>query len=850
MPLVHERPSGTVHIRDSKRSNSVESLLATVLESMNASWRAGERRPAEDYLAQNPDLAGNTEAAVRVIYEELCLREEDGEAKLSVDVVCRFPQFRSELEVLLGCHRLFQEEPAPARYPEVGEKLGDFELLAELGRGAVGRVFLAREITLADRPVVLKVTMRGGQEHLSLARLQHTHIVPLYTATDDNERNLRILCMPSLGGTTLSALLDALKDIPKEARRGQDLIDTLDRLGAGLPVSFERRGPARSILASSAYSDAVAWIGFWLAEALQYAHERGLVHLDIKPSNVLLAADAQPMLLDFHLAQAPLLPGEVASSIGGTIDYMAAEQREALDAVRIGQPIRRAVDGRSDLYSLGLVLYEALGGQVPTNRDVPLPDLHRCNTRVSVGLSDIIHKMVAIDPERRYPSAGAAAADLRRHLDHLPLRGVPNRSLRERYVKWRRRRPYALALLALAGALVGASTLVGAVVWAKEMDRRRQADIAWNKGNGLMSEGRYADAAQAFGQARSLSAGWLGDAHMHRAFALAEDRATRAQRVQELHVLADHLRFTLAVGEVPAPQCDGLIAVCRKVWQERDQFLTDSAAAPEAALERGLREDFFDLALFFGDLQLRRASDPARARAEAEAMLDEYESRFGPAPALPLERARLRGQAVELARVVVPADATAWDHWSTGRALLSLGHLNAADKHFQAAEALYEAALRKNPLNRQAQDFWATFYRGIAAYRRGQPALAAYAFYGSPKTPECHYFIARAREALGEPDAALEELNRAIEMSPGFAEALVERGKLRTKKEPDAALADLARALQLSADAARVHCAMARVHLGRGDRVNALTAVKQALQANPDHAEAKALKQQLDATDS
>src|SRR5262249_16644716 len=122
-------------------------------------------------------------------------------------------------------------------------------------------------------------------------------------------------------------------------------------------------GPVRQILAQMPYTRAICWIGSCLADALEYAHERGLVHLDLKPSNVLLAADGQPMLLDFHLAQERSHPdGPAPTGLGGTPAYMSPEQKAAIAALRERRAVRTPVDGRSDIYSLGVLLHEALGG--------------------------------------------------------------------------------------------------------------------------------------------------------------------------------------------------------------------------------------------------------------------------------------------------------------------------------------------------------------------------------------------------------------------------------------------------------------------------------------------------------
>ena len=117
---------------------------------------------------------------------------------------------------------------------------------------------------------------------------------------------------------------------------------------------------------------------------------------------------------------------------GGDARVHLARADPRPDRLDPGAAIKQAVDGRSDVYSLGLVLYRLLGGRVPLPDPAAMPPLHRLNPRVSAGLSDIVARCLAESPARRYASAHALADDLRRHLSHLPLHGVRNRSLRQR----------------------------------------------------------------------------------------------------------------------------------------------------------------------------------------------------------------------------------------------------------------------------------------------------------------------------------------------------------------------------------------------------------------------------------
>jgi serine/threonine protein kinase/tetratricopeptide (TPR) repeat protein len=757
--------------------DAAEALAARLVGEMIERWRRGERPLAEEFLARHPELAEHPEPAADLIYEELCLRQEHGPAAPPEQVLRRFPQWRPQLEVLLDLQRLLGPRPVAPRFPAADESFGDFLLLAQLGGGSHGRVFLARQRSLGDRPVVLKLTPLEAREHLALARLQHTHIVPLYSVQDDPACGLRALCMPHFGGATLAQLLAALRDRPPARRTGQDLLDALDRVQAAAPPAAPGEGPARQVLARASYVQGLCWVGACLADGLQYAHERGLVHLDLKPSNVLLAADGQPMLLDFHLAREPVRPdGEGPSWLGGTPGYMSPEQRAAVLAVQQGRPVPRAVDGRSDVYSLGIVLDEALGGDLPGPEERHRP-LHRRNPQVSVGLADVIGKCLARDPADRYPHMAALAADLRRHLADRPLAGVRNRSVAERWRKWRRRRPHGLAVAGMLLAVLAAAGAVTLVALAHVTRQAEEARAALSDAQAQTDRGEWEGAVRSLRRGLAAARGLpfqrgLAD-ELGRRLRLAEQaraEADRAAAARELHQLADRLRFLY--GAEPSP-LDGLVALealCRAFWDKRGRVVERLSLTPGATLEPAVRDDLLDVAIVSADLRVSPAPPDGKeqARREAVAVLDEAEALCGPSPVVDAER-RLYGAA---ARRSGRAPETAWEHWALARALLRGGDLDRA-----AAEA--DRAVLLEP-----QGLWPNFYGGLCAYRRGrfEEAVAAYSVCigAAPEPAACFANRAAAYAALGRTELARRDHDEALRLNPALG-----RESCRARGPPD-----------------------------------------------------------------
>ena len=323
------------------------------------------------------DLGEDT--IVALIYEEFCLREEDREHPVAAEFLAVFPQVASRAGPRTRDPRARRARGRSRRrtrsvpratgrprgrspFPEAGETIAGFVLVEELGRGAFARVFLAKERELADRPVALKVSRRGSREPQTLARLQHTHIVPVHSHRDRPGERAAICCacLTSAGSRWLACW--PTREV-QTAGSGAVLAEALDRLGHGgeLPVgnSSRQAGTCTPVLRRARSPGGVPGS----PRPLRHAHDRGVLHRDIKPSNVLVTSDGMPMLLDFNLAREPLAEdGKSAdtATLGGTIDYMAPEHLKAL-----GEPSSQEVDGRADIYGLGVVLYEAVTGQRP-----------------------------------------------------------------------------------------------------------------------------------------------------------------------------------------------------------------------------------------------------------------------------------------------------------------------------------------------------------------------------------------------------------------------------------------------------------------------------------------------------
>ncbi len=383
--------------------------------------------------------------------------------------------------------------------PEAGDEIGPFRLLRELGKGGFARVFLAEQSDLDDRLVVVKVSSRITSEPRLLARARHAHIVEVLWHSLSDDGTLQVVCMPFLGGATLA---DVLADRRRRGGRpgsGRDLLAGLDRVSALEYPRADLARPARALIARLSYPRAVAWIMARLAEALDHAYGRGVLHGDVKPSNILLTAGGEPMLLDFNLAVGWRLStgGDLPEDAGGTLAYMAPERLRVVAQPERAAAPKAADRHRADLYALGMVLLEALAGRIPdqprgsprrpremaaalaiARQQPPATLIGSCRVSIAPGLRSILARCLAPDPADRYNRASELAEDLDRWRCDRPLAFAPDRYPHLGVLRWARRRRLAVVAGMLSLVVAAVSTLRVSRASRSSLRENAQAKLA------------------------------------------------------------------------------------------------------------------------------------------------------------------------------------------------------------------------------------------------------------------------------------------------------------------------------------------------------------------------------------
>ena len=325
---------------------------------------------------------------------------------------------------------------------------------------------------------------------------------------------------------------------------------------------------------------------------------------------------------------------------------MAPEQQAAFAAVGAAGQRPAALDGRADVYSLGLVLYEMLGGPVPPPPGKHAP-LYRFNPEAPVGLADILARCLSPSPHDRYASAADLAADLRRQLADLPLVGVRNRSLLERWRKWRRRRPNTLILGTLLAAVLTATAAATALFVLHLGQQRDAAGTALAEGQRQLQQDQFADAlvTPATRTIRRRSA-----AGERRPEAPARRRGAPGRTGAGRPGVASDSPTGCASSTTPPcrrPSCAFSKGSAVMLWDRRDEILGRLQSDADPQIREQIQADLLDLAILWTDLRVRLApaEDAAETRREALEVLERAEDIFGPSPVLQQER-RIHARAL------------------------------------------------------------------------------------------------------------------------------------------------------------------------------------------------------------
>jgi serine/threonine protein kinase len=435
--------------------------LVAVLEEYRALLEAGHKPDRQPYLERYPDLAD----ALSDCFDGLEF------------VFTAGPDLRASAG-----------EPA-ASGPPGSVPLGDYRVVREIGRGGMGVVYEAEQMLLGRR-VALKVlpfaaTMdarhlqRFHNEARAAACLHHPHIVPVHAV--GCERGVHYYAMQFIEGRSLAEVIADLKAEAADAAKPGPAGKPAPPASPGTPQAAGTATPPAGRLSTlvstraPGYYQAVARLGIQAAQALHHAHEVGVLHRDIKPANLMLDSHGSVWVTDFGLAQ---IQGDtqltMTGDLVGTLRYMSPEQALAK---------RVLIDHRTDIYSLGVTLYELLTLQpayAGTDRqellrqiafDEPLAPRRR-NRAVPAELETIVLKAVEKNPADRYATAKELADDLRSFTEDQPIR-ARRPSIRERTQKWARRhkglvRAFAVVLVLAVVALAVSTVLI----WQKNEELR------------------------------------------------------------------------------------------------------------------------------------------------------------------------------------------------------------------------------------------------------------------------------------------------------------------------------------------------------------------------------------------
>jgi RNA polymerase sigma-70 factor (subfamily 1) len=773
-----QRREAAALVADASRAGLEHGRRADRAVARRGAHALGPGDAARGRIAQREVVVTDKEDFAKILDEYLRALEAgnppDREALLA-----RHPELEEELKAaLLGIDFVHVAAPrlAPEEHADAlpGRSLGDYRLLRELGRGGMAVVYEAEQVSLARR-VALKVLpfaavldpkqlQRFKNEALAAAHLRHPNIVPVYGVGCD--RGVHFYAMQYVDGQSLAM---AIRDM-KSGSAGEEPKSPISSHGSNREPAYIRMAAA---------------LGVQAAEALDHAHQLGIVHRDVKPGNLLADLAGTLWVTDFGLASSIKdVSLTITGELLGTLRYMSPEQALAK---------RAPVDHRTDVYSLGATLYElltlepAFPGDDPHRviQDIALKEPvlpRRLNPALPRDLETVLLKALWKDPVGRYATAQEMADDLMRLLENQPIE-AKRPGLFRRASMWSRRHRtlVAAAVVLLLLSTVGLATGT-ALLWREQAETESALDS---------SEANLNLALMALDQ-------------------IYVDEAEGHPKIRE-GLPHDLLKRGLGF------------------YQE---FARENAHNQRVAFSMGRAH--YRASLIFRELRQEDQAKEALERAisnnrEAIWLKPDFAAAHSNLSTALLDKGDLDG-AIASARKALRLEPDSADaHCGLGCVLRANGNMDGAIREFRET-------IRLNPDYVDGHGIL-----GSALLAKGDPDSAIASFREAirlqPNLAKAHCALGDALLAKGDPDSAIASCREAIRLKPDFAEAHNNLGRALSRKgDPDGAIASYREAIRLEPDYAKAHGSLGNVHFAKGDLDGAIALFRESIRLNPGDA--------------